>query len=193
MIPYFKNNDDNDNKQQLSPSGYVSEDNSGKGNIFPTRQQAYVKPGGTVEGLGGGAGAAPRGGGGGGGLGLVFGVGGGGGLWLKFDGTWGGGGVVGAAVLAAHLCWRSPGIPALRRRCPLLTLLSLSLYPPPLGPTQKSRAKGLGVIGGIVALLAVGAVAVSRSSGPESLSSLAAGQAGNGTLTEIAARLEKSL
>ena len=42
----------------------MSEDNSGKGNIFPTRQQAYVKPGGTVEGLGGGAGAAPRGGGG---------------------------------------------------------------------------------------------------------------------------------
>ena len=78
-------------------------------------------------------------------------------------------------------------------RCLASPLCAADLGPPSWTQRKNRGAKGLGVIGGIVALLAVGAVAVSRSSGPESLSSLAAGQAGNGTLTEIAARLEKSL
>jgi hypothetical protein len=40
----------------MRATGYVAEDNSGKGNIFPTRQQAYMKSGRdqvASEGLGG--------------------------------------------------------------------------------------------------------------------------------------------
>jgi hypothetical protein len=30
---------------RLEATGYIAEDNSGRGNIFPTRQQAYIKSG----------------------------------------------------------------------------------------------------------------------------------------------------
>jgi len=51
---------------------------------------------------------------------------------------------------------------------------------------------GVGVIGGALALLAVLVVAVSRSSGPESLGQVAAGLEGE-SLTAIAGRMQKGL
>lgn len=43
-------------RDQMKATGYVAEDNSGKGNIFPTKQQAYMKSGRdqvAAQGLGG--------------------------------------------------------------------------------------------------------------------------------------------
>ncbi|KIY96740.1 hypothetical protein MNEG_11220 [Monoraphidium neglectum] len=51
-----------DAKTSLTPQGYVDTDNSGRGNIFPTKQGAYMKKTSPVEGLGGGGGVGLLGG-----------------------------------------------------------------------------------------------------------------------------------